>query len=116
MIGFYQCLEFIYPTQPVTTEVVNCANFDYNWHMNYNYADDAMPLIPAGTIAHVTSWFDNSAASRGNLDPNNWVGNGGRTIDEMGFVWIGWYDLTDEEYEAQVAAREEARKKEKAGN
>ena len=116
MIGFYQCLEFIYPTQPVTTEVVNCANFDYNWHMNYNYADDAMPLIPAGTIAHVTSWFDNSAASRGNLDPNNWVGNGGRTIDEMGFVWIGWYDLTDEEYEAQVAAREEARKKGKAGN
>ena len=116
MIGFYQCLEFIYPTQPVTAEVVNCANFDYNWHMNYNYADDAMPLIPAGTIAHVTSWFDNSAASRGNLDPNNWVGNGGRTIDEMGFVWIGWYDLTDEEYEAQVAAREEARKKGKAGN
>ena len=36
---------------------------------------------------------------------------GQRTIDEMGCAWIGWYDLTDEEYEAQVAARQEARRK-----
>ena len=97
MLGIYQCIEFIYPTQPVRAETVNCAGFDYNWHMNYNYADDVAPLIPAGTILHVSSWFDNSAANRGNVDPSNWVGNGGRTIDEMGFAWIGWHDLTDEE-------------------
>jgi hypothetical protein len=23
----------------------------------------------------------------------------------MGFAWIGWYDLTDEEYKEQLAAR-----------
>ena len=111
MLGKYQCIEFIYPTQPVKAEVVNCASFDYNWHMNYNYADDTAPLVPAGTILHVTSWHDNSAANRGNVDPSNWVGSGQRTIDEMGFAWIGWYDLTDEEYEAELAARDEARRK-----
>ena len=111
MLGTYQCIEFIYPTQPVKAEVVNCASFDYNWHMNYNYADDTAPLVPAGTILHVTSWHDNSAANLGNVDPSNWVGSGQRTIDEMGFAWIGWYDLTDEEYEAEVAARDEARRK-----
>ena len=111
MLGKYQCLELIYPTQPVKAEVVNCAHFDYNWHMNYNYADDAAPLVPAGTILHVTSWHDNSASNRANMDPNNWVGSGQRTIDEMGFAWIGWYDMTDAEYEAELAAREEARRK-----
>jgi len=111
MLGKYQCIEFIYPTQPVKAEVINCAGFDYNWHMNYNYADHTSPLIPAGTILHVTSWHDNSEANRANLDPNNWVGSGQRTIDEMGFAWIGWHDMTDEEYEAEVAAREAARKK-----
>ena len=110
MLGIYQCIEFIYPTQPVRAETVNCARFDYNWHMNYNYSDATMPLIPAGTILHVSTWFDNTAANRGNLDSNNWVGTGsGRTIDEMGFAWMGWYDLTDEEYEAEVAARQKAR-------
>ena len=109
MLGRYQCLELIYPTQPVRTEVVNCTNFDYNWHLNYNYTDDAAPLVPAGTILHVTSWHDNTASHRGNLDPNNWVGSGQRTIDEMGFAWIGWYDMTDEEYEVAVAERHEKR-------
>ena len=111
MLGIYQCIEFIYPTQPVRAETVNCAGFDYNWHMNYNYEDDVAPLIPAGTILHVSSWFDNSAANRGNVDPSNWVGNGGRTIDEMGFAWIGWHDLTDEEYEEAVAERQAARER-----
>ena len=111
MLGRYQCIEFIYPTQPVRSEIINCASFDYNWHMNYNYADDAMPIIPAGTILHVTTWHDNTAGNRANLDPNNWVGSGQRTIDEMGFAWIGWYDMSDEQYEAEVAARQAARQR-----
>ncbi len=111
MLGIYQCIEFIYPTQPVRAETVNCAGFDYNWHMNYNYEDEVAPLIPAGTILHVSSWFDNSAANRGNVDPSNWVGNGGRTIDEMGFAWIGWHDLTEEEYEAELVERQTARER-----
>ena len=88
----------------------NCAHFDYNWHLAYNYDDDAAPLVPAGTILHVINWHDNTAGHRANPDPRNWTGSGGRTIDEMGFAWIGWYDLTDEEYEAELAGREARRK------
>ena len=87
------------------TEMVSCAHFNYNWHLVYNYADDVAPIVPAGTILHVISWHDNTPANKFNPDPKNWVGNGGRTIDEMGFSWIGWYDMTDEEYKTELAER-----------
>lgn len=105
--GKRQCLELIYPTSgsSARTEVLNCANFNYNWHLTYNYADTTQPLVPAGTILHTISWHDNSTANKFNPDPRNWVGDGQRTIDEMGFAWIGWHDLTDEEYKAQLAER-----------
>jgi hypothetical protein len=104
--GKYQCLELIYPGQPVRTETVSCANWNYNWHTIYNYEDDVAPIVPAGTLLHVITWFDNTTANRFNPDPKNWVGAGtGRTIDEMGFSWIGWYDMTDEEYKAELAER-----------
>ena len=111
--GKKQCLELIYPTSgsSARTEVVSCANFNYNWHLVYNYADDAAPLVPAGTILHTITWHDNSAANRANPDPRNWVGDGQRTIDEMGFAWIGWYDLTDEEYKQELEARKALREK-----
>ncbi len=38
------------------------------------------------------------------------MGQGARTIDEMAFSWIGWYDMTDQEYKEELAARREARK------
>jgi mono/diheme cytochrome c family protein len=104
--GKYQCLELIYPGEPVKTETVTCANWNYNWHTIYNYQDEVAPLVPAGTLLHVITWYDNTAGNKHNPDPKNWVGAGtGRTIDEMGFSWIGWYDLTDEEYKAELAAR-----------
>jgi hypothetical protein len=106
--GTYQCFELIYPSNPskvMKREMINCAKWDYNWHLIYNYADDAAPLVPAGTIIHIISWHDNSANNRHNPDAKNWVGYGQRTIDDMGFAWIGWIDLTQEEYEQEVAAR-----------
>ena len=106
--GKYQCMELIYPSNPskiMQREMINCAHWDYNWHLVYNYADDVAPLVPAGTIVHIISWHDNSGNTRGNPDPKNWVGYGQRTIDEMGFAWIGWIDLTQEEYERELAAR-----------
>jgi hypothetical protein len=110
--GKYQCLELIYPSQPVRSEVVTCATWNYNWHTIYNYADDVAPIVPAGTLLHVITWFDNTAGNKFNPDPKNWVGAGiGRTIDEMGFSWIGWYDLTDEEYKGALAERKAAQTK-----
>ena len=111
--GKRQCLELIYPTSgpSAKTEIVSCANFNYNWHLNYTYADETAPLVPAGTILHTISWHDNSNANKSNPDPKNWVGDGQRTIDEMGFAWIGWYDLSDEEYKTEAAARKASQQK-----
>ena len=111
--GKYQCLELIYPGNPsniMQRETINCANWDYNWHSVYNYQDQTAPLVPAGTVIHVISWHDNSSANRNNPDPQNWIGYGDRTIDEMGFSWIGWIDLTPEEYEKELADRVAARR------
>lgn len=112
-LGKRQCLEVIYPTSGTrtTTEILNCANFNNNWHLTYNYADDAQPLLPAGTILHNIQWHDNSASNPRALDPKNWVGDGQRTIDEMGFFWIGWVELTDDEYKTQLAERKAAQQK-----
>jgi len=111
--GKRQCLELIYPTggSSAKTEMISCANFSYNWHLNYTYTDDAAPLIPAGTVLHVITWHDNSQSNKANPDPKNWVGDGQRTIDEMGFAWIGWYDLSDDEYKAELEARKAERLK-----
>jgi hypothetical protein len=111
--GKYQCLELIYPTSstPIVTEIVSCAHFNYNWHLVYNYADDVAPIVPAGTILHTISWFDNSPANKFNPDPKNWTGNGNRTIDEMGFAWLGWVDLTEEEYKQEFEERKARRQK-----
>jgi hypothetical protein len=111
--GKYQCLELIYPTAstPMITEIVSCAHFNYNWHLVYNYADDAAPIVPAGTILHVITWHDNSTTNKFNPDPKNWTGQGNRTIDEMGFSWIGWVDLTEEDYKAEFEARKAQRQR-----
>lgn len=108
-LGTYQCIELIYPTAGATakTETLSCAHWDYNWHTIYNYADDVAPLVPKGTVVHIISYFDNTANNPGNHDPNNWTGDGDRTIDEMSFSWIGWVELTDEQYLEQLEKRKQ---------
>ncbi len=112
-LGKRQCLEAIYPTSGTrtTTEMLNCADFNNNWHLTYNYAEDVQPLMPAGTILHNIQWHDNTATNPRAMDPKNWVGDGQRTIDEMGFFWIGWVELTDEEYKTQLEARKAAQQR-----
>ena len=105
-LGKRQCLELIYPD--ATTEMVSCANFDFNWHIVYNYEDEVQPIYPAGTKLHVISYHDNTEAHRGNLDSVNWTGGGSRTIDEMAFGWISWFDLSEEEYAAELKARKDS--------
>ncbi len=105
ILGKYQCINAIYPSTPVKVETLSCASWNYNWHTAYNYADDVMPILPAGTIIQIVSWMDNSRSNKFNPDPNNWTGDGGRTIDEMATSWVGWYDLTEEEYKEVAAAR-----------
>ena len=54
------------------------------------------------------SYHDNTEAHRGNKDAANWTGGGSRTIDEMAFGWISWFDLSDEEYDAELESRRAA--------
>ena len=101
--GKRQCIEAIYPN--MTVEQFNCVNYDFQWQIVYNYADDVAPLLPAGTLIHVTSWHDNSAGNRNNPDPRNWVGFGHRTTDDMARHWLTYYNMNDEEFRAEVAER-----------
>ena len=110
--GRAQCLELIYPTGGMDDQVeqIACANFEFGEVMVYNWAEDVRPIYPAGTLVHVINWHDNSANNRTNPDPKNWVGNGNRSIDEMGFSWINYYKLTDEEYAEMLEARKTAQR------
>ena len=79
--------------------------FNFNWMTNYIYDDDAAPVLPKGTIIHVTAWYDNTRANPFNPDPDQWVGYGDRTVDEMAHAWMNVVFLNDEEYAAKVAER-----------
>jgi len=80
-------------------------NFQFNWHLNYVYADEAAPILPKGTILKFTSWHDNTAANKENPDPNQWVGWGERTVDEMAHAWVNITYMSDEDYARLTAAR-----------
>jgi hypothetical protein len=73
-------------------------NFNFNWMTNYIYADDAAPAFPKRTIIHVSAWYDNTKANKNNPDPEQWVGYGDRTVDEMAHAWMNVVYLTDQEY------------------
>ena len=74
-------------------------HFNFNWMTNYIYADDATPVLPKGTVLHFTAWHDNTAANRNNPDPNQWVGWGDRTVDEMAHAWVNVTYISDEDYQ-----------------
>jgi hypothetical protein len=103
--GKAMSLEAILPTG-TTMMLSHVDRFDFNWMTNYIYADDAAPILPKGTILKVTSWYDNTSANKNNPDPNQWVGFGDRTVDEMGHAWINVTYMSDEDYTAEVAKRE----------
>ena len=90
-----------------TQMVSHVGNFNFNWMTNYIYADDAAPVFPKGTIIHVTAWYDNTKNNPNNPDPDQWVGYGDRTVDEMGHAWMNVTYLSDEEYAAIVAKRKQ---------
>jgi hypothetical protein len=80
-------------------------NFQFNWHLNYIYADDSAPILPRGTILRITAWHDNTAGNKDNPDPNQWVGWGERTVDEMAHAWVNITYMSDEDYQAEIARR-----------
>ena len=80
-------------------------NFNFNWMTNYIYDDDAAPLLPKGTVIHVSAWYDNTRANKNNPDPDQWVGYGDRTVDEMAHAWMNVVYFNDDEYKTLQAER-----------
>ncbi|HIF21846.1 MAG TPA: hypothetical protein EYQ27_08045 [Gemmatimonadetes bacterium] len=54
------------------------------------------PLIEVGDKVILTGWYDNTENNRYNPDPDQWVGIGDRTADEMSHAWIGVTHLDEE--------------------
>ena len=79
-------------------------DFNFNWMNMYIYADDSAPLLPKGTILHLVAWYDNTKTNKNNPDPDQWVGYGDRTVDEMAMrLNITYY--TDEEFKVEQDKR-----------
>jgi len=112
MRGKTMMIEAIYPNG--RSEVLSQVdNFQWNWHVNYIYADHVAPLLPAGTTLVVTAWHDNTADNPNNPDPEQWIGWGDRTVDEMAHAWIDVTYLPQEEFDRLVAEREAAAEQER---
>jgi hypothetical protein len=78
-------------------------HFNFNWMTNYIFADDAAPVLPKGTVIHITAWHDNTANNPNNPDPNQWVGWGDRTVDEMAHMWVNVTYISEEDYQKWAA-------------
>ena len=104
--GKAMAMEAILPNG--TTQMLSYVNdFQFNWHVNYVYADDVAPLLPKGTILRITAWHDNTAGNKNNPDPTQWVGWGDRTVDEMAHAWVNITYMSDEDYQAELARRKQ---------
>ena len=97
-------MEAIYPDghRQMLSQVTD---FNFNWMNMYIYADDAAPLLPKGTILHLVAWWDNTANNKSNPDPDQWVGYGDRTVDEMGHAWLNITYYNDADFKAELAKR-----------
>ncbi|HEX2341029.1 MAG TPA: hypothetical protein VHI98_11165 [Vicinamibacterales bacterium] len=104
MRGKSMSMEAVYPDG--RKEVLSAVNnFQWNWHVNYIYADHVAPLLPKGTVLVFTAWHDNTASNPNNPDPKQWVGWGDRTVDEMAHAWVDVTYLEQDEFDRLVAER-----------
>lgn len=104
MRGKAMSMEAIYPNGH--REVLAFVdNFQWNWQINYIFDEDVAPLVPKGTMIVTRAWHDNTKNNPYNPDPDQWVGWGDRTVDEMSHNWVDITYLGQEEYERMVADR-----------
>jgi mono/diheme cytochrome c family protein len=103
-------LEIFYPETGKLEMISSVSNWTNNWHTSHIYQDDHAPLVPKGAVLVMTGYYDNTANNKGNPDPDQWVGPGSRTADEMSHAWIAVTHLDDAGYE-RIKAEREAKKK-----
>jgi hypothetical protein len=103
-------LEIFYPETGKLEMVSSVSNWTNNWHTSHIYDDDSAPLVPKGAVLVITGYYDNTAGNKSNPDPDQWVGLGSRTADEMSHAWIAVTHLDDETYQRLVAERDQRKK------
>ena len=102
--GARMCLEAIWG---INVETLTCAGYDHNWVRGYQYAHGYEPLLPKGTILHITGEMDNTAANRNVPDPRNWQGSGNRSVSNM-FIDLGnGVSMDDEQFQEAMNKRRE---------
>jgi len=104
--GVASSLEVFYPETGRREVLSMSSDWNAGWNINAIYAEGHQPLIPAGAILILNNWYDNSADNPRNPDPDQWVGMGQRTTDEMAHSWISVTHLDEEGYQRLLAERE----------
>lgn len=107
-------LEIFDPKTGRKEMVSQISNWHPGWHLSHVYEEDVAPLVPAGSVLILTGYYDNTADNPHNPDPDQWVGSGDRTTDEMSHAWIAVTHLDDEGFERLRAEREAKEKAESA--
>ena len=103
--GSRMCVEAIYGN---VKQTLSCAGFNHAWILNYQYAANSTPLLPAGTTLHIVGWVDTTPKNTLLVDYRNWTGWGSRSLENMlANNGIMTY-LTDEQFKEEVAKREAA--------
>lgn len=98
-------LEIFYPETGKTDVISMISKWSATWHHSHLYDSDSAPLLPVGAVLVTKQWYDNTADNPNNPDPNQWVGWGQRTADEMSHSWIAITHLDDETYQELVEQR-----------
>ena len=114
--GVAMTLEVFDPKTGRREVLSQASNWNAGWNHSHTYEEGYQPLIPAGATIILTAWYDNTADNPRNPDPDQWVGAGQRTTDEMSHAWIAVTHLDDEGYEAMLAERKDRDNRIVAGN
>ncbi len=100
--GERMCLEAIWG---YSKETLSCVGYDHNWVRGYPFEDDYAPLLPKGTILHITGYFNNTDTNPNVPDARNWQGSGNRSVTNM-FIDLGIrVTMTDEQFFEEMETR-----------
>lgn len=104
--GERMCLQAIWG---YSVETLSCVGYDHNWVRGYPFADDHTPLLPKGTILHITGYFNNTEENPNVPDPRNWQGSGNRSVTNM-FIDLGIrVTMNDEQFMEEMEKRRQVR-------
>ena len=102
--GSRMCLEAIWG---FNVETLSCVGYDHNWVRGYAFAENYQPLLPKGTVLHITGYMDNTPDNTNLSDTRNWQGSGNRSVSNM-FIDLGMrLSMTDEQFQQEMADRRE---------